>query len=215
MKKNIKPLINQYKSPKIFLSDLVEIEEVLIKGGFSDIKIIADDFEYEGSSELNKVKKPINSLQINNHNPFYISLKLSSTENKLYIDKDDDLLRQGVFGSIDKILKRRERKIVWFLFYFLLIFSVLVFALPIVIGLVLLVIDFNIKNFLISLFISIVGFFLTKTIINHGPAVFGCEKEDKIKGFWKRNKDKIILIVITAIVTTLLNHLDDWILISK
>ena len=110
MKRLPAPFERKLNYPKIFLDDLVEIEEIIIKELKTDkYKIVAENFEYSSVKEIPKKNKPIHELKIIVE---FSTLSLYLTGYAAHLSADgNNLSAIGAAQKIFEIISVRERKI--------------------------------------------------------------------------------------------------------
>jgi len=165
-----------------------------------------DKYNYNSFEEFNANNKEreLKKLEIKSFEPF-ISIDLSQHSGELRVHSTE-IVHDGIFHSLDKILSQRDIK-----------FITLLEAKPIhliYLGVFLVVISFIkisplillIPFIIFILFQGLVGYirFTRSSMVKMHP--FGDEKT-----FWTRNKDQVILLILGAIIgsalTVLINYL--------
>jgi len=211
MQKLTKSLSEHLPPVKLFLDDLEQIVEILQEVS-KKVKISTNDYAFEDLKELvNKKYESINKLHISISDP-YVSLDLESYGISLYIEKDEPISR-GLFEKIKQILIQRKRPFGWLLtnWYLAGIFA------GISIPLLIIGIEKNISSFII---LGIIPFGCIAAIWT----VYGLRNQSKSNSiiipkykneapsFIKRNSDKIILIIFSALAGGIITFLvEKWI----
>lgn len=212
MKKLSKSIRKEYKCPHLFYDDLKKIIEILQEAKVESIEIKTDDYEYTDLTEVKKEDiKSKNELEIKGHNP-YFSLELSKHSATFYVG-NSDIISSGIFKKIDEIIKKRERKILWFFTSSALYGSFLG------VGLVLssVVKKGNIVLFILALSILLLGvilsFFGLFFQMKHYSKIDFFER-NKLPSFFIRSKDWFVPL-LTGIIGTIIGSVIASIIIYK
>lgn len=207
MKKVEKSLSKKYPILRLYKSDLVDIFN-LFKDHSAKFEIVADGFELDDLSELNKLKKQeIVDFKIESHNP-YFSVEFSGYSASIYLSDQDDIGQRGLADKIGEILSRRKSPLrffatPWVYFPIGLIYLSSLFLIKddtarwiIFLGYILFVILWGIWGFRID----------TKkhsVIYLYDPSV---------PGFFKRNKDTILVSLIGAVAGSVITLIMTWLI---
>lgn len=199
MKKIKKSKSKKYEVLRLYKDDLEKIDTIF-KENYKDYEIIVDEYKLDNISEISKIKKrETTDFSISAYPP-YISLDISKKSAKLYISDEDDLKLCGIFSKIDNILRKRISlfsvfTIPWIFYPVQIILLIILWVVPIK--------RFNIpKSFMLSFFIFVViwnfGAFWFK-LIKHS-LIYLLEDSHSKLNFFQRNKDKVIISIISAII---------------
>jgi len=227
MKKIIKSYSKRYPILRLFKDDLEQIA-TLCKENFEGYKIEAGGYELDDISELSKInKREISNFSISAHAPYtsdeghliprppYISLNISKISIKLYISDKDNIKLSGIFSKIDAILTKRRSFLrilasKWMQIPFLLMHVLTLWFYPD---------EYKIQKVLLIISIAILAVLWFLWAYNtdkkrHG-LIYLLNSHSKIS-FLKRNRDKIFLIIIGAVVggvlTFLIELLTKWLI---
>jgi len=183
---------------KLFLNDVEEIVSILREVS-ATVDIRTDEYSMESVEELKKLDVDcIHELTIQCREP-YVSLELDRYRIWLYIAEDTPVSR-GLFEKVKEVLVRRRRRLARILRNPSLIWVPLgLLIYPIVIGL-------RLSNWsLLAL-----GLFLLISICIWGRwawvarferySTIVLRRQSEHKSFWERNKDQLLLSVISAII---------------
>lgn len=193
----MKQIISEYsedlKPVKVYLDDLEKIVAILNETN-QRVEIIIGNYMLDNVEELKQIKEEVlYNMTIRVCNP-YISVNLRPNNARIYISEDTTISR-GILGKIKDVLIRRKRHIAYVnLFY---ITSGISFITGIFLSY-----SYNSKYF----FIWLIGLALTLFLILLNCII--CGKYSIIipkykidaPSFFKRNSDKIIIGIITAII---------------
>ncbi|GAG74915.1 unnamed protein product [marine sediment metagenome] len=200
MKKIKKSKSKDYPVLRLYKDDLEKIETIF-KENYEDYEIIIDEYRLENISDISKIKKrETTNFSIKAHFP-YIHLDISKDSASLHISDEDDLKLLGMFSKIDEILSKRISllsvfTIPWIYFSVQLILWIIFWGFPIE--------RFNIPkllfmgSFLILIVIWVLGSFWLK-FKKHSLIYLSEDSHSKLN-FFQRNKDKIIISIISAII---------------
>jgi hypothetical protein len=209
MKKLASTVIKKLPPLKLYLDDLERIVE-LMNSIDCKITILTDEYELENLAELGQLKKKVlHELQINATTPNFHSIALSLTQNSadLSIGGTDKAEMRGVFEQLLSYLQGRKthlmtllKTIISCLVPFGIVFiaflthnSKLAFVPPLA-----LIILTGIVTPIWALY-SFVG-------NNYYSTIFLSLKSDA-PSYWERNKEKIWLVIITAVISFLFGWL--------
>jgi len=191
LKKLNKHLGEHLKPVKLFYDDIEEIYEIL-KAANNEVKIEADNYEIESLDEILTIKKPFfTNLQISIRNP-YVSINFKNNEIWLYAS-EDTAIQRGLYEKLKLLINKKKR-----LFAPLLqnsIFSGLYLGTSFW--------WFLTKEFTMGLIIIITGLLWMylgyKSQFQHFSIIVP-EYSNNKPNFFIRNKDNIILAVISALL---------------
>jgi len=215
MKKLEKAWSKYYSSLKVFRDDIEEIAGIITsgleqkkdsKGLHNKIEIRADGFVLDNLSELGEFKDNyLRELELSTEEYPPLRLSLTPKSADLRVCDSDDTTLMGIAMRIDAVLQKRRG----FLGRFntiagFIIFSVLFWGLiPL---LPLLLASNHLIFFVISVLIIIFSAVCYWRLYYHVSTICLRYSHDE-SNFFVRNKDAILLIIITAVVTALFSVL--------
>lgn len=208
MEKVTKGLRKQYPVLRLYKSDIENIFN-LIKGHSGEVEIIAEGFKLDDFSELNKLnKKQIIDFEIRAHNP-YFSVDFSKDAVIIYLSDEDDIGQRGLAEKVNEILSQRRSPLRFLASWWIYVPLVIIYLISI--------------NLIENRTTHVIAFFgfISLTILWGYWGYSINEKKHSIiylydpsaaPGFFKRNKDSILVAIlgaifggiVTLIVTTLL-----------
>ena len=205
MEKVEKPLIKKYPILRLYKSDLEEIFN-LLKGNYPEIEIVADGFKLDDFSELSKIdKKEIVDFKITADDPeeflktlALISVDFSRDSAVISLSDEDDIKQRGLAAQIGDILSHRKSCLRFFANPWTLSLLALI---PIILILSLIK---EVKTQLYSfpflvLFIVLLDFWAFK-IDSRKHCLIYLYDRSSAPGFFKKNKDSILISVISALM---------------
>lgn len=205
MKKVSGPRSEHIENVSLYLDDLDRIEECFSEIA-EDLTISIAGYELETIAELRSLElQELHAIEYQSYTP-YIRFSLYPYGAKIYISDDTPALR-GTFEKIKAIVKVREQDkagfkrsalILNFLFGSSLGLGILLGAM----GVMSEAIFFFIGAFL---FIMLAGHFERKTFKD--KSTIHLRDFGKSPSFWEVNKDRILLIIITASITAIITTL--------
>lgn len=207
MKKLRKKWERKYRPLKLYKDDLVDIINIAkeeYEKANSDahrhIDIRVDEFEIEGTEDLDKIEKEVVNL-------FYIYLNFSpvlrlSLENcsaSLLVTDDKDTWLMGVASKIDSILQNRQRSFSFF-------FSNARPGLIIFVGLFFLFCACILSLFTSAYLLIPIGILFISLIwwvegIKPNYSTIIMSNSNEVRSLFRRNKDKILLSLLVSIIT--------------
>lgn len=197
IKKSIK---KDYKMPHLYLDQLIEIEDCIKEAGYKNYDITSGDYKYQNINEIPKDTKATNEFSL--HIGF-LYLILSLYQSNAYFEiRDNSLKSIGLFNKIDKILRGCERKVLWFFsiigIYGLVTIAFLVFFVYFLEEIENTILDLTLFSILVLFIIwaPIAWYFHFKKY-----SIIEFIAKDKKQNFFIRNKDDLIKIIITAVIT--------------
>jgi hypothetical protein len=196
-----------YSGIRVSRMDLKQLVEVIAeKSHISGIE--AGKWKLQGIDEVDKLKdKEILPFSVEASEP-YIHLHLSQTSSSLFVNSPNDLEMLGLGTRLDSILKRNgaEKEFLhsnW-----------LAFVWPVIIWIAAYVFIFRSK--LVGLVIGVIG--LAVPMVALSSILFYFHRSCRIKrsetsltAFFKRNGDKIIIVILSAVIGSALTLLISWI----
>jgi len=206
-----KALSKNYPILRLYKSDVEKIFN-LFKDYCKTAEIVADGFKLDDFSELSKLnKQEIVGLTITAHDPLFFA-EFSSYSAKIFLSDQDNLEQRGLADKIGEILSQRKSPLrfltyLWMNIPFFAVFAFyLLYLLPrikdtkaqwiILLGIIL---------FYILLYICgmIIDTKKHSIIYLYDPSAFG---------FFKRNKDNILLVLLGAVAGGFITFIVTWIL---
>ncbi len=201
MKKKSQKLSRKFKMPRLFRDDLVEIEDI-IKNDLKPSKYTLEtkEYEYETVESIPKDTTDTTELTIQTFLPsIYVDLSHSIAE--IYTFESQNLITVGALTKISNVIEKRERPI---LLWFIRVSTPIIFLL-----FVMLLNLISYKDVLSttekSISITITLLCLPYLAIVHyirfyRYSIVSFVFQNDRQNFIQRNKDQIILVVISAIL---------------
>jgi hypothetical protein len=188
MKKLNESIRITFNSMTLYYEDIETIYNIF-KENSKRFEVVANGYEIEVIEDILQIKKPFfNDLKIQSFDP-YISLDFRNSQIELYASEDTTLYL-GIVEKIKKVLKEKESRLTPILrsrWSALLAGAALMPAFE--------------KNLfgIVGLSIAILWFFLGLWSYASQPAKIIPQKKEIIPNFVARNKDKIILGILSSI----------------
>jgi len=187
---------SSYLLPRLFLQDIRAIAE-LFKKNCPKFEIVADEYKLTDICEIEDIQKEeIYYFKISSKNP-EISLELTKNSAVLHLADSDNETLLGITKKIDNILNKRRSPwhiLIWLILLPALLLSVLGFIVPFPEGM----------TFYVSSIVSLVLFYaISHYIMNKKYSVIFLCKFTERPNFFKRNKDKIILLIVGTFIGAL------------
>lgn len=204
MEKITKSYSEKLKPVVLYLDDIQKIVDVF-KEASENIEIVSSNYKFNDVDELKELKKEyINELKIHVNSP-YISFDIRKSYVELY-SSSSGVTEMGVIQGVKAYIKSSNNH---FSIFYSLIYPLIFFYT----GLVLYILYdtgfyFNISISLMTIgailyFINYYNRFYRKSFI------YLCDRIDR-PNFFKRNKDDLILALISALFPILIYLLVDW-----
>ena len=204
MKKIVKSYCEIIKPVKLYLDDLTEIVEIL-KGACEEVCIQIEDVQLDDLDEISSLRKEvIFDISVRGYEP-YVSVEMKPHTIHLYIQEDTPESR-GLLEKVKTVLLRCRRFTLFldnapYIFGTLLGFSIGIFVIlkerPMV---------FGILN--LALFMAVVlsfKFVFNEKLKHYTTVVLKYKIETP--GFFKRNKDRILLALISASIGAIVTYI--------
>ena|SRR5258708_7563008 len=200
----MKKSINLYLEPiNVWLDEIESVVTYLSENSKGKIKIETSDYDIENINELKKIDEPTTSLlRIRTTDP-YVSIELASYGSHIY-GGDGSPTTVGICNILKERLEKNKKKFLILsekIGKIILIPSLLsFFVLPYLIK--------TSKNFIIgSGFFLLISFILwvSPPFFSKTRIVLKYKKDEK--NFFERNKDRLILIVISSILSFFVGRL--------
>lgn len=205
MEKVVSSYLENFKPMVIYLDDLEKIVAVFSEAS-DDIEIIMDEYKLSGLHEINELHtERIGSLNIRIREPG-VALSIEYNSSNLYIHKNLPLSR-GIFEKIKQILIEGKRKYFWLSneslasIVLALLFVILGFFIYVGIS------QKDILFFLFGILDVIVGIVFVRTSMDLGLNKIYLKRRKETISFWKRKKDEIILVIISAAIASILTYI--------
>lgn len=203
--------LKYYKYSKLYLDEINDLLDIIQENGFK-YEITINNFELESREEIEKFsEKKVEKFEI------YISeirFHIEYEKNKIIIFFDDSLKSQGMKTSFEKYLINNENKLQKFLNSFSVVLTG--FILSFFLGVYSFFQFSNRKS--ISYIITIIGllgsFIIINNIINstfYKKLIF-LENKSNCRNFFVRQKDGIVLSLLSLIIGSLLTLLVELII---
>lgn len=191
MKKREQSLSQEFKPMKLYYEDLEEIYDVF-KEHPGEVKFDADTYELENLNEVLDIKKDdFTDFKIYAHNP-YVSLDFSKNSIRLYIS-DDTPFQRGLFEKLKTVLKKKER------YFISSLFSYYAYALLIVVMSTLSYWENRYITYSIGASAAFFYALYTMYVFKWRSIIVPSHRSSR-PNFLQRNKDQIILVIISAII---------------
>jgi len=210
MEKIKKSISKIFPYVKLYRDDIDELIEILEENKFKDIEIRTGNYKLN-SSEIEKLKeRKISNIQISAYDPFFISVELNSrygSNGARVYTSEDSTIALGVIGKISQLFKKNRR-------FILTLTTTPWFALSVVMAgqilAILLKKFFDNTPLFITLLICSYAFFLFAFFLDSGylfskNLVILDYRIDR-PNFWIRNKDKLLITLLTVILTALVTY---------
>ncbi len=210
MEKIKNPIHKKLPPLVLYLDDIQELCEFLKVIAKRPVIIETCNYKLNTLEELSKLKEEkTNSITFKCDEPFF-SIELHKSGGFIFISKTkiEDVEAEGIVASIEKILLPHRKSFVFSTVSNSYLGSLLLGAstTQLVIGKIgksnnLILYLFALALFIISVFWTILGFRLS--IKRYNTVFLKLRKESA--SFWKRNKDQIIVGVVTAVITAIVS----------
>lgn len=198
MKKQKVELKKDYDYLIIFLDDLKEIEKLFKKYSSGDIYITTNGYEYESIEELTThlSQQKIKNIKLSAHAPL-VYLDIDRLSSRLYSSANCDN-SIAVFHNINDILSKCQPKMSWLYNYKSLIF-ISIFG-----GLLNSFVAKIPENYssIFSAWILLYCYYIFRVIFFRPSKILLINRHTQ-KNFFQRNKDQLLLTLITIILTIL------------
>ena len=213
MEKVKKSLRKHYPILRLYKSDLEKIFN-LFKDNYPEIKIVADGFKLDDFSELSKInKQEIVDFKISADDPEdflgnSISVEFSKDSTTIYLSDEDDIKLRGLAAQIGDILSDRKSYLRFFATFWAPFLSFLILE--------------TLIGFLIKESVALIQ--LLTVLLVAMLLVWGSRLDTKkhsliylyddssASSFLKRNKDKILLSAISALMGGIITLVIAWLL---
>jgi len=207
MKKVKYGYIEDFKPVVLYLDDLEKILEIL-KELSDKIRISTDEYELDSLDELHKIgQETLNTLIIEvggSKGSFPdISLNFRPSDISFHVYQDTLPIR-GVLEKTKEFLNGRKRKL-YFLatLFFWFSFGAIGYSICFLLDG-----PFTFNRALIGfaiIFLGLICIWWNHQVTNKKWSVIHLKRRVDLPSFWKRNKDRIIIAIITIIFTTICN----------
>lgn len=187
----------------LYREDLIEIEETLSKTlKPKEVVINFGEYKVTSFSEIPEETRPTSNLTINTSSPF-LSLEITKYNGKPTLLKGDSLEQEATVAKLTEILETNYRKR---LFYTIKIGKILSFTLFAITWFTICLFPKLIPNRSIGSFIlliAVISFFsFVILIFNFCKSKIEFIQKNNRKNFIERNKDQILVGVITGLTTS-------------
>lgn len=191
MEKIKKPIIKPIKNFNIYMEDLEEMLEVLTLAKAESVEIVANDYKFQDISKLlNDKFNNLENLKITSRCP-HIIIEYRGYDISLYA-RENNYENIGICSKLeDIIVKTRNKNMIIIKKFFGLL-------LPLLSGMYL---GYSLSNNfnIISLFIIVVSAFFSFKLNKDKGLIHNSYMKDKTN-YWSRNKEKISVSLISAII---------------
>ncbi len=211
MDKIIHPISKQIPFVNLYLDDITEILEILENEKFDKIEIKTLTHIYS-KDEIKTIKPNEQITDIYSHNPFYISINFNNRNGIHLYSSNDSTLAEGVIKKIESILQRQKRRVSNFLIKYK---HLLTTILPIVIVILFIKNIITMAIFVIALILgSILNTSLT-FVKYFNKNIFYLINKSERSSFFIRNKDELILLIISNVFTMLITLFISYLSFNK
>lgn len=208
MKKKIQTYSQYFKMPHLFLEDLENIERI-IKEELNPVEYKLDSklFEYQEIKEIPEDTGLTNEFHIQTISPNII-IDFDKFNSRIYVG-DDDIKTVGAVKKITDIISKKERKLLWYLLELSKIFAPILFYFPVLLGVLVgkeIIKSNRILFLVLTIVICVVAVFwwiMGDHIIRKKFSVIEFIYKKTKSNLFTRNKDKIMINIIVAIISIL------------
>jgi len=189
LQKNFKPI-------KLFYDDIESLYDIF-REQTDEIKIEADMYELENINEILSIKKRyFTNLKFSIYKP-YMSLEFSNNSIRLYTS-DDTPIQRGLFEKLNSLLKKKER------FPLSLLLNPILSIIPVaILGGIFFIEDITLRSIVSFITIIWLASIMLYDMKFHSM-IIPIHKNSQ-PNFFQRNKDQIILVIISAVVGGLIS----------
>lgn len=205
MKKISRGSFHELPPTILFSNDVVRLCDLLKDGGHSSIRLRSADFELESPSEFEELAKTVDKgyvshLHITARDP-HVSIEFEPYSARVYISEDTNALR-GLLVKITELVEKRKRRVWRFTQNFLpsLPIGASVYAF----------LEKRLEIALPLLLLGTVWHFWTFRQSTQRYSTIWLKPKEQAPGFFERNKDKLVLAVLSGILGALAKALFDW-----
>ncbi len=187
--------------PLLYLDDVINIERVFNESNPKNFKIITDEYEFDSTSEIKSENKQLKQLEIRSFSPF---VTLSLDKDSAYLScLDDDINTVGLVSKINSLMSTYQQKRQWF------IIMVTPIICPVIMYIFLMAIVYILKKQSTTYFLVIpfIVTFISSTILyimnlKKSPqfSVIKLTYRNQESNFFSRNKDQVVLSIISALI---------------
>lgn len=204
MKKIDKSLSKDYLPVKLYLDDLEQIDEIM-KEASTSLSFETEDFKFDSIEELkNNLKKAqINELHVKSSSP-YITIDFTRMWARVYVSSSETS-SAGIFFRLDQIISNRTRILKWlYSFYFIWVTNISVWLISGTFGLTFISSRMNPYTSITLTALSSMWLFWVLFIRLRSHSIIFLTHRGSEKPFLQRNKDNLILAIISAILGAIL-----------
>lgn len=195
--------------PHLYLDDLTNIEGIILDLKARDYRLLTDKYEFQNVKDIPKGTSSSGKLTITCYDP-YISIDLSSISARIYTSAET-LKAKGAYAEIIKIIKNRERRVL----FYLVKSSPVTLAIVLFISLIALMLTlagkYHHDNIALlgacGIILSLIFFRITYLLDVKRFSLIEFQNKDFRSSFIKRNKDAIVVGIIVAIITAMFTKL--------
>jgi len=197
---------DEYPPLKIYLGELEEIEKLLTQDG-AVIEILTTEYKYTSIQELTddlskKHLQTVKSLRIKTNTNFktYVNLEMYESVASLYVSPTDRG-GAGIFYKLDDILRRCRIPLHKFYNHK---FRYLLAIVGIIVGYGSFLLSQNLLPYVFIIWSASVGtliwFAWSGYIVSKRHSIIALVHKHSEKNFWQRNKDALLVSIISAII---------------
>lgn len=214
MKEIPQPIDKSFPPLKLYIDDIATLYD-LLKKNCAKVTLLTTKYELQDVSLFKECgPKDIHELRFRCHDP-YISLDFLPSRARLHID-DSSIVNKGLAYEITAILQKRIRKCLrpFSSVVFVSIIGFIAFLLPIMI-IVRAPYDIGASILGLCLFLAYILFGALSMVFSlkrYSTIVFS--ESNRQSSFLSKNRDQLIIVVITVVLTALATSLVNWLINS-
>ncbi len=214
MKRKKQQFNENFKMPHLFREDIENIEKIIKEElNSNDYKLESEFFEYQKVEEIPSDENSLNQFIIRTYSP-YILINFTKNNASIYTE-DDDIKTTGAVKKIIDLIHKRERKFLWYSSKIGQIFISVMLTLSILSLFLKYLFNSEWEYAIIIIILSIIWFVIILFVGEYKFSVIEFTHKRNRSNFFHRNKDKIGLIVISAMLTLFVGLIVNLILKNK
>ena len=207
MKRKKQQFNENFKMPYLFREDIENIEKIIKEElNSNNYKLESEFFEYQKVEEIPSDENSLNQFIIRTYSP-YIIINFTKNNASIYAE-DDDIKTTGAVKKIIDLIHKRERKFLWYSSKIGQIFAGVMLTLSILSLFLKYLFNSEWEYAIIIIILSIIWIVIILFVEEYKFSVIEFTHKRNRSNFFHRNKDKIGVNIIVAIVSLLIG----WIL---